>query len=58
MTLVPSEVTAGEKSLEALSHSSDSSIKKLADAAIEFAEKFVKKSSSPVSPQHSKQKRT
>lgn len=58
MTLVPTEMSAGEKSLEALSHSGDSSIKKLASTALTFAEKFVKKSSAPVQPQSSKQKRT
>jgi hypothetical protein len=58
MTLIPNEATAGEKSLEELTHSNDSSIKKLAGTAIEFAEKFVKKSSSPIQPQPPKQKRS
>ncbi len=57
MTLIPNEVAAGEKSLKELTQSGDSSIQKLANIAIEFAEKFVKKSSSPLQPQPPKQKR-
>ena len=50
MTLVPTELAAGERSLEELTQSSVSGIKKLAGMAIEFAEKFVKKSSNPFDP--------
>lgn len=56
MTFVPTEVSNGERSLEELSKSGDSHIKKLAGMAIEFAEKFVKKSPSPLQPQSPKQK--
>jgi hypothetical protein len=56
MTMIPNEVSAGEKSLEELTKSSDSNIKKLADMALEFAEKFIKKSPSPLQPQQPKQK--
>ncbi len=56
MTLIPTELSAGERSLEELSKSNDSGIKKLAGIAIEFAEKFVKKAPSPLHPQKPKQK--
>ncbi len=50
MTLIPTELSAGERSLEELTQSSDSGIKKLANMAIEFAEKFVKKAPAPLDP--------
>jgi hypothetical protein len=56
MTLTPTELSAGEKSLEELTKSGDSGVKKLAAMAIEFAEKFVKKSPSPMQPQKPQQK--
>ncbi len=56
MTLIPNELAAGERSLSELAKSSDSGIKKLANMAIEFAEKFVKKAPSPLQPQKPKQK--
>ena len=55
-TMIPTESAAGERSLEELTSSSDSNIKKLANMAIEFAEKFVKKSPSPAQPKQPKQK--
>ncbi len=56
MTMIPNEVSAGEKSLEELSKSDDSNIKKLATMALDFAEKFIKKAPSPLQPQQPKQK--
>ena len=56
MTLIPTETAAGEKSLEELAKSGDTGIKKLASMAIEFAEKFVKKSPSPLQPPKPQQK--
>ncbi len=56
MTLIPTELAEGERSLHELSNSSDTGIKKLANMAIEFAEKFVKKAPSPLQPQKSQQK--
>ena len=50
MTLIPTELSAGERSLEELTQSNDSGIKKLASMAIEFAEKFVKKAPAPLDP--------
>ena len=57
MTLIPSEIANGERSLNELTKSEDSGIKKLANMAIEFAEKFVKKAPSPLQPQQPQQKR-
>ncbi len=57
LTMTPTEAASGEKSLTELTSSSDSGIKKLANMAIEFSDKFLKKSDSPHSPQPPKQKR-
>lgn len=58
LCLTPTEVAQGEKQLEEAVHSSsDPQIKKLAESAIEFVEKFVKKPSSPLhAPKQEKKK--
>lgn len=57
MTLVPNEMANGEKALEELKQSKDSGIKRLANTAMDFMEKFIKKSPSPAQPQKSQQPR-
>lgn len=57
LSFTPTELSQGEKTLADLSRSSpDSGIKKLANTALDFVEKFVKKSPSPVQPQKPKHK--
>jgi tetratricopeptide (TPR) repeat protein len=48
MSLAPTSMEKGEKILEQTHHSKDPMIKTLSDTAINFVEKFVKKSPTPV----------
>jgi DNA-directed RNA polymerase subunit F len=58
MSLNPTEVTKGEKILEeSAQKSKDPAVKTLASSAIEFVEKFVKKSPSPAQGGMKKEKR-
>ena len=47
MSMMPNQIDKGEKILEQTLKSKDPMIKKLAHTAIDFVEKFVKKSSGP-----------
>jgi hypothetical protein len=47
MSLMPNQVEKGEKILEQTSKSKDPMIKRLANTAIDFVEKFVKKTPGP-----------
>jgi tetratricopeptide (TPR) repeat protein len=54
-SLMPNEVAKGEKVLEEVStNAKDGQIKSLADTAIDFVEKFVKKSPTPTQAQTQK----
>ena len=54
MSLEPSMADKAEKILEQTQHSKDPMIKKLSDTAIDFVEKFIKKTPSPVEGKHKK----
>jgi hypothetical protein len=55
MSLMPTELTKGEKLLsEAAESSKDQGIKDLANTAINFVDTYVKKAPSPVDPQKKK----
>jgi len=56
LSLLPNEFAKGEKTLESMARSDDSGIKKLANTALEFVEKFVKKTPGPAQPQQPKRK--
>ncbi len=56
LSLIPNELSHGEKALTELAKSGDSGIKQLANTALDFVEKFVKKAPSPVQPQKPKSK--
>lgn len=58
MTFTPNEVTKGEQILEqSAKKANDPTIKSLAENALDFVEKFVKKSSSFVPPAPAKKKK-
>lgn len=54
MSLAPTSVDKGESILEQTHHSKDPMIRKLSDTAIDFVDKFLKKSPSPVEGQKKK----
>ena len=56
LSLLPNELTKGEQTLESMTQSQDSGIQKLANTALTFVEKFVKKTPGPVQPKQPKQK--
>jgi len=47
LSMMPTQVAKGEKLLEQTLHSKDPLIKRLSDTAIDFVERFVKKSPGP-----------
>lgn len=49
LSMMPNTINKGEKMLEQTLKSKDPMIKKLADSAIDFVEKFIKKSPGPAS---------
>lgn len=49
MSMMPNQVEKGEKILEQMNHSKDPLIKQLTDTALDFVERFVKKTPGPAS---------
>lgn len=49
LTMMPNSVTKGEKMLEETIKSKDPEIKNLSDSALDFVEKFIKKTPGPAS---------
>lgn len=57
MGLSPTEGAKGEQILEKMTTSKDSGIKRLADTAIDFINRFVKKGKPPTAPQKPQKKK-
>jgi predicted TPR repeat methyltransferase len=57
LSFLPNEVSKGEQMLDQVSQKSrDAQVKTLADTALEFVERFIKKSPTPMQPQPIKKK--
>lgn len=59
MSMTPTQTAKGEEILEEMCKKADDpEVQKLADVAIDFVDKFIKKAPSPVAPQTKKNKKT